>query len=58
MTRSIAYSISIAALFAVPATAQETGQEAFDAWLKSDANLGISASYDGVALPLEQRLDR
>ncbi len=48
MTRSIAYSISIAALFAVPATAQETGQEAFDAWLKSDANLGISASYETI----------
>ena len=46
MKRSIGYSICIAAFIATPATAQESGRKALDAWLKSDARLGISATYD------------
>ncbi len=48
MKRSIGYSICVAAFVATPAAAQETGRKALDAWLQSDARLGISATYDSA----------
>ncbi len=46
MKRCLSTAICLTALAVTSTQAQETGREAFDAWIKSDSDLGITATYD------------